>query len=195
MGILRGIESGSLGPLIETILLSGLETIEITMNTKNAPQLIRQAQKLSRGKLMIGAGTVLSMDNLITALDYGATFIVMPVFVKEVIGYCLKKRIPVFPGALSPQEIYNAWNEGVTMVKVFPAKVFGPDYFNELKGPFNDIELLACGGVTPENLKEYFASGASAVAFGSNVFKKAWLEAGSFESIGQEIKKYLTFFK
>lgn len=194
MGILRGIEAGSLEPLVEAILSSGLETIEITMNTKNAPQLIRQAKKASGSKLMIGAGTVLSMDSLITALDYGATFIVMPVFIKDIVDYCVKKRIPVFPGALTPQEIYNAWRAGASMVKVFPAKFFGPDYFSELKGPFNDIELLACGGVTPENLKEYIANGASAVAFGNSVFKKAWLEAGNFEGIAQEIKKYLAFF-
>lgn len=191
MGILRGVELSELEPLVEAILSSGLEAVEITMNTKDAKQLIRQAKKLSGARLMIGAGTVLNMDNLIAALDYGATFIVMPVFIKDLVHYCVKKMIPVFPGAFSVQEIYNAASEGATMVKIFPAKFFGPEYFKEIKGPFNDIELLACGGVTPENLKIYFANGASAAAIGSSVFKKEWLKAKDFNSITAAIKNYL----
>ena len=80
------------------------------------------------------------------------------------------------------------------MVKVFPAKFFGPDYFREIKGPFPDIELLACAGVTPENLKAYFENGASAIAFGASVFKKEWLAQRDFASIAESIKRYLCFF-
>ena len=192
LGILRGIEPNSLEPLIETIISSGLQTIEIAMNTKDASQLIRKAVKASDRRLMIGAGTVLNIKSLKSALDAGATFIVTPVLVNEVMEYCVKNKIPVFPGALSPQEIYHAWKSGATMVKVFPAGFFGPEYFKEIKGPFNDIELLACGGVTPRNLQNYFANGASAVAFGASVFKKEWLKAGDFKSIALEIKKFIS---
>lgn len=191
MGIVRGVELSWLEPLIEVIISSGLETIEITMNTKDASQLIRRAVRLSRGHLMVGAGTVLGINSLKKALDSGASFIVTPVFIKDVSGYCLRKEIPVFPGALTPQEIYQAWREGATMVKVFPAKFFGPEYFKEIRGPFDDIELLACGGVTPENLRSYLKNGANAAAFGSAVFKREWLKAGDFRSVGESIKKYL----
>jgi len=191
MGILRGVTLSQIAPLMEVIISSGLETIEITMNTKNAPQLIRQAVKISKNRLVIGAGTVLNMRDLKVALKSGANFIVMPVLVKDVVKYCVRNKIPVFPGALTPQEIYNAWGEGATMVKVFPAKFFGPEYFKEVKAPFNDIELLACGGVTPANARSYFASGASAIAIGSNTFKKEWLKSGDYSSIAKEIKKYL----
>lgn len=77
------------------------------------------------------------------------------------------------------------------MVAVFPAKFFGPDYFREIKGPFQDIELLACGGVTPENLPAYRAAGASAFAFGGSVFKQEWLEKGEFGRIQEALSKYL----
>jgi 2-dehydro-3-deoxyphosphogluconate aldolase/(4S)-4-hydroxy-2-oxoglutarate aldolase len=140
---------------------------------------------------VLGAGTVLDMDSLKQALDSGATFIVMPVLVNEVLRYCIKNRIPVFPGALTPQEIFHAWKEGVTMVKVFPVRFFGPEYLREIKGPFADIELLACAGVTPQNMREYFACGASAVAFGSSVFKKEWLQKKDYSSIARAIKAYL----
>ena len=98
---------------------------------------------------------------------------------------------PVFPGAFTPQEVYQAHNAGATMVKVFPAKLFGPEYLRELKGPFNDIELLACSGVTPDNLKDYFANGASAVSFGASVFRKDWLAKGDFQAIAHAVKKFV----
>lgn len=194
MGILRGIEPDVLEPLIGAIEIAGLKTIEITMNTANAAGLIRQAAGLSKGRLTVGAGTVLNMDDLKSALDSGATFIVMPVLVEEVVKYCAGNRIPVFPGALSPQEVYAAWSAGATMVKVFPSGFFGPEYFKELKGPFNTLELLACGGVTCRNLRSYFINGASAVSFGSSVFKKEWLAAGDFPSISQSIQNYIREF-
>jgi 2-dehydro-3-deoxyphosphogluconate aldolase/(4S)-4-hydroxy-2-oxoglutarate aldolase len=191
MGIVRGVESGDLEPLVEAVVSSGLKALEITMNTKGAAGLIKKAKKIAGNKLVLGAGTVLDMDSLRQALDSGATFIVMPVLIKDVLAYCVKNKIPVFPGALTPQEIYHAWKEGATMVKVFPAKFFGPEYFREIKGPFNEIELLAVAGVTPQNMREYFVSGASAVAFGASVFKKEWLEKKDFKSIVSAIKTYL----
>jgi 2-dehydro-3-deoxyphosphogluconate aldolase/(4S)-4-hydroxy-2-oxoglutarate aldolase len=73
------------------------------------------------------------------------------------------------------------------MVKVFPAKFFGPAYLKEVKGPFGDIELLACGGVTPENFREFIKSGASAAAFGESVFRKDYIKEGSFDKIGASV--------
>ncbi|MBM3249292.1 MAG: bifunctional 4-hydroxy-2-oxoglutarate aldolase/2-dehydro-3-deoxy-phosphogluconate aldolase [Candidatus Omnitrophica bacterium] len=190
LGILRGIKPQEIAPLVEVIASSGLETIEITMNTPGAPDLIRKAIQASGGRLTIGAGTVLNTEDLKLALSGGATFIVLPVFVEEVVSYCAKFKIPVFPGALSPAEIYRAWNAGASMVKVFPANFFGPAYFKEVKAPFSGIELLACGGVRPENLKDFFAQGASAVAIGASTFKREWLEAGDYLSIAKNIKSF-----
>jgi len=192
MGILRGIEADVVEPLVETVVAAGLQTLEVTMNTKGAVTLIASAVKASNNRLMIGAGTVLNMESLKAALEAGASFIVMPTVVDDVLTHCVNNSIPVFPGALTPQEIYRAHTKGATMVKVFPAKLFGPAYFKELKGPFNNIELLACGGVNPDNIDEYFASGASAVAFGGSVFKKDWLAAGEFGKIGDYIKEYVS---
>jgi 2-dehydro-3-deoxyphosphogluconate aldolase / (4S)-4-hydroxy-2-oxoglutarate aldolase len=191
IGIMRGVGLDIIDPLLETVIDTGLQTIEITMNTNDAEQLIRQAVKKAAGRLIIGAGTVLDLATLQTALKAGATFIVMPTMVPEVIQYCVTNKIPVFPGALTPQEILNAWRSGATMVKVFPAKTFGPEYFKELKGPFKNIELLACSGVSPANLKIYLSNGASAVAFGSSVFRADWLENREFPSIRRRISQYL----
>ncbi len=191
LGIVRGIEPAVIKPLVETVIAARLGTLEITMNTPGAPALIREAIKTSNDRLTIGAGTVLTMDSLKSALDAGATFIVMPTVVSPIVRYCVENKIPVFPGALTPQEIYNAWDAGATMVKVFPAGFFGPAYFKEIKGPFQDIKLLACSGVTPDNLGAYFANGADAIAFGGSVFRKELLSARDFPAIGKSVKKYI----
>jgi len=194
MGILRGIDPSMILPLCKAIVLSGLKTIEITMNTPGASGLIRQMQDAAKGRLMIGAGTVLSMSDLYAALDAGATFIVMPTLVRDVTEYCGKNSIPVFPGALTPQEIYDAWCAGATMVKVFPAGCFGPSYLSDVKGPFQDVELLACGGVNEKNIKPYFSRGASAVSFGGSIFKREWLLNDEFEKIRQAIEALIQAF-
>ena len=192
LGILRGADRGIIEPLVEAVIAAGLGSLEITMNTAHAAELIRKAQQVAAGRLTLGAGTVLTIKDLKLALKSGATFIVMPVLVKDVVESCVKNKIPVFPGAFTPQEIYQAWSLGATMVKVFPAKFFGPEYFREIKGPFNNIELLACSGVTAENMQDYFASGANAVSFGASVFRKEWLENKDFKSIGQAVKRFIT---
>jgi len=188
MGILRGVEAASIEPLTDAIVSSGLKTIEITMNTPSAGDLIRQMVKAAKDRFSVGAGTVLNMKSLEQTLDAGATFIVMPTLIPDVTEYCVKKKIPVFPGALTPKEIYDAWRAGATMVKVFPAKFFGPAYFKEIKAPFQDVELMACGGVNPENVKSFFANGASAVAFGASIFKKERLSSGEFSRIEENIR-------
>lgn len=188
LGILRGIKPGAVEPLVESVLATALPAIEITMNTAGAADLIRQAVRAAQGgRLSVGAGTVLSRQDLDAALDAGAQFIVSPTLVREVVEACVVRRIPVFPGAFTPQEIYDAHLAGATMVKVFPAKFLGPAYLEEIKGPFQDIELLACGGVAPHNVQAFFASGASAVAFGASIFRPDWLEAGEFHKIRQAI--------
>jgi 2-dehydro-3-deoxyphosphogluconate aldolase/(4S)-4-hydroxy-2-oxoglutarate aldolase len=195
LGILRSGANTPVEDLVGTVISSGLETIEIAMNSGDAAKLIRRAVKAAGSRLMIGAGTVLTTDILHEALDAGASFIVMPALVREVVEACVKKKIPVFPGAFTPQEVYDAWNAGATMVKVFPVSMLGPAYIKELKAPFDKIELLACGGITPENIKTYFASGANAVAFGASVFRKEWLEKHDFENIRLSIKNLIDHAK
>lgn len=191
LGILRGIRRDALEPLAAAITEGGLRTVEITMNTPGAGDLIAGMARLAGGRLVVGAGTVLDMGSLRAALDAGATFIVMPVIVEEVMEHCRRNGIPVFPGALTPGEIYRARQLGATMVKVFPSGAFGPKYFSEVKGPFNDIELLACGGVTPATMKDFFAAGASAVAFGASVFRGDWLEKNDYASIAKAVRAFV----
>lgn len=191
LGILRGIPPEAVDPLAETVARAGLAALEITMNTPGAPALISRMVSASRGRFAVGAGTVTGLPGLETALGAGASFIVSPVVVPEVIERCAARAVPVFPGALTPQEIWQAWKLGATMVKVFPAGFFGPKYFAEIRGPFGEIGLLACGGVTSANMGEYFACGADAVAFGASIFRREWIASGDYASIERSVRAFV----
>ncbi len=195
MGILRGIASDSIPNIAKACLSSGLKVIEITMNTPSASKLISQVREHSKDNLNVGAGTVLTLNQAQEAIDSGAEFIVSPTLIEEVVNFCRKKEIPVFPGAFSPQEIYRAWLAGATMVKVFPAGLLGSKYIKAIKGPFNEIELLACGGVNYQNLAEYFNAGVSAVAFGGSIFKKDLLKEEGLATVASSIKKMIVAYK
>lgn len=195
MGILRGVRPDEIGPLTETVIAAGLTTIEITMNTAGAPDLIRRLIDCAQGRLTVGAGTVLSEQYLSAALAAGASFIVMPTLVEPVVRRCVEEGIPVFPGALTPQEIHNAHTAGATMVKVFPANLFGPAYFKDIQGPFDDIPLLACGGVNPETLGAFFANGASAASFGASIFRREWLESGDYQRVGEALRDLIGAYR
>ena len=191
MGIVRGIPLARIGPLVEAVVEAGLETIEITMNTEGALDVIKETRKVSGGRMTVGAGTVLSKESLEEALKAGAEFIVLPANIEEVVQPCVERDIPVFPGAFTPQEVVDCWKMRPTMIKIFPSSMFGPRYIKALKGPYDDVKLMAVGGVRLENVKEYFSSGADAVAFGGGVFAKKLVEAGDFSTIGSRVREYV----
>jgi len=191
MGIVRGVPIEKIEPLLEAVIEAGLETVEITMNTEGAREIIKETNRISRGRIAVGAGTVLSRESLEEALEAGASFIVLPANIEEVVAPCIERNIPVFPGAFTPQEVIDCWKKGPTMIKVFPSSMFGPKYIKTLKGPYDDVKLMAVGGVKLENVKEYFLSGVDAVAFGGGVFTKELLDKDDFSSIGANVKEYV----
>ena len=195
LGILRGITHDAVKPLADVSINAGLKAIEITMNTDNAPKLIETMREYSDEKISVGAGTVTTFEILKKAIDAGAEFIVMPILNTSVMEYCNDKKIPVFPGALTPNEIFTAWQYGATMVKVFPASVFGPSYFKEIKAPLSNIELLACGGVSEKTIGEFFKNGASAAAFGASIYKKEWIENKHYELVETELKALIAAYE
>jgi 2-dehydro-3-deoxyphosphogluconate aldolase/(4S)-4-hydroxy-2-oxoglutarate aldolase len=195
LGILRGIEENHIEPLAASCINTGLERVEITMNTIGAPRLIKKMIRAAGTDLQVGAGTVLTLQDLEEAINAGAQFIVCPSLIEEVIKECVQNNFPVYPGALTPTEVHKAWDLGATMVKLFPASVFGPSYIKELKGPFDKIKIMAVGGVGVENIKTYFENGADAVAFGGSIFKLQWMREGRFDLVANEIRRLIWAFQ
>lgn len=184
VGILRNIPLIQAKDLAGPYCDSGLTTLEITMNSPDAAATLSALVKTFGDRLNIGAGTVCNQTDLEMALDAGAQFIVTPILDKRVIKTCLKKKIPVFPGAYTPTEIYKAWELGADMVKVFPATDLGPGFVKEILAPLNQLSLLPTGGVTPGNFIDFFRAGAKGVGMGSHLFPRQLIEKEKWEELG-----------
>lgn len=199
IGILRGVEASFFKDILHASFSAGLQSLEVTMNTDNAAQIISANRtSVPPGKLL-GAGTVRNLDEAKKAADSGAMFFVTPNFDVSVIEYALSQNIPVIVGAFTPTEVYNAWSAGADMVKVFPCNHFGPQYIKDLLGPFDKIPLVAVGGVDNSNIGDYFKAGVKAVGASTSLFGRAALENKNIEDISQNVKKFvnlcLTYIK
>jgi 2-dehydro-3-deoxyphosphogluconate aldolase/(4S)-4-hydroxy-2-oxoglutarate aldolase len=190
IGILRGVKEESLQGVVDATLAGGLRFLEITLNTADAFHLIKKATD-QKTELTIGAGTVLSAEEAKKAFDSGAQFIVAPDFDEEVAAFCVENKLAYFPGALTPTEIQKTWKSGATMVKVFPASQMGPDYFKQVKGPFDKVKLMAVGGVNPGNIKDYLGAGADAVALGGSIYSVQRMENRRFLEIQKDIEEFM----
>lgn len=142
-------------PKVEEILVENhVSLIEVTFRSKLAGEAIKQLS--ASGKLLVGAGTVRTLEEVKIAIENGATFIVSPAVVPEVIEYCLEQEIPIFPGTATPTDIQQAASYGIKTVKFFPADIYGGlKAINALSGPFYDIKFLPTGGINEENFLEY----------------------------------------
>ena len=190
VGILRHFSPMVVSRILALYSAAGLTTIEITMNTKGAAGIIREAVDEFGEKLNIGAGTVCTEEDLEEALRAGAGFIVTPVINETVIKIAVERSIPVFPGAFTPTEIYKAWSLGGSFVKVFPATFLGADYIKEVKAPLNHIRLIPTGGVSLENMTKFFDKGADAVGMGSQLFPKQWIDNENWDELSNHFKKF-----
>ncbi|NND33452.1 MAG: bifunctional 4-hydroxy-2-oxoglutarate aldolase/2-dehydro-3-deoxy-phosphogluconate aldolase [Saprospiraceae bacterium] len=171
VGILRNFTFDEVKIIATAYQDAGLTTLEITMNSPDALKSITYLAKNHPG-LNIGAGTVCTPAEMSQAMEAGASFIVTPVCNLELIKSAYKSQIPIFPGALTPSEIYQAWEAGATAVKIFPASAFGAPYIKEVLAPLSQIKLLPTGGIHAGNMKDYFLAGAIGVGMGSALVGK-----------------------
>jgi 2-dehydro-3-deoxyphosphogluconate aldolase/(4S)-4-hydroxy-2-oxoglutarate aldolase len=192
LGIIRGAPKDSIKGVMDACVAGGLRFVELTLNTENALSLIESASQQFSEDLCVGAGTVLSLTDVKLAVNAGAQFIVAPTLNIDVATYCVENEIAYFPGALTPTEIEKAWSAGAMMVKVFPASQMGTSYFNTVRGPFNELLLIAVGGVDSSNAVEYLKAGASAVAIGGSVFTISRMKNKEFGSIETAIRDFVS---
>jgi 2-dehydro-3-deoxyphosphogluconate aldolase/(4S)-4-hydroxy-2-oxoglutarate aldolase len=191
VGIIRNVSPDDIKRILPIYREVGLTTIEITMNTPGAPDSIRYAIENEGEGLNIGAGTVCTKDDLEIALEAGAQFIVTPIINKKVIKSCVKKGIPVFPGAFTPTEIYNAWTLGATMVKIYPATSLGPEYIKDLKAPMRQLKLLPTGGVGLENMAAFLKAGANGLGIGGQLFDKKLIQDKNWDGLKEHFRQFV----
>jgi len=195
VGIIRGLSFDDIKQILPFYVSSGLTTIEITMNTASAKDIIRYAVDNFSGKLNVGAGTVCNEKDLEDALSSGAQFIVTPIISESVIKSCVEKEIPIFPGAFTPTEIYHAWELGATIVKVYPATSLGSAYIKDVKAPLNNIKLMPTGGINKDNVAEFMSAGADGLGVGSQLFDKESINRKDWQSLERHFKEFVKYFK
>ncbi|HEY8295926.1 MAG TPA: bifunctional 4-hydroxy-2-oxoglutarate aldolase/2-dehydro-3-deoxy-phosphogluconate aldolase [Micrococcaceae bacterium] len=172
-----------------TVLQEGFRYVEISLNTAEALRVIEAVRRQAPEESRVGAGTVLSADDVAGVLGAGAQFIVTPALSPSV-AESVRLGVPVIAGAMTPTEVYSAIGLGATAVKLFPASLGGPAYLSAVRDPFPDVPLVAVGGVDQAAAKDYLARGAVAVGLGSPLFKDA-ASGGSLAELRERARHYV----
>ena len=176
-------------PLAKALCEGGLPCAEVTFRTAAANDSIK-AMSEAYPEMLVGAGTVLTKEQVDSAVEAGAKFIVSPGFDPEIVDYCLEKEIPVFPGCITPSEVAQAVKRGLRVVKFFPAEQFGGvATIKALSAPYVGLKFMPTGGVSAKNLKEYLACKPIVACGGSWMVKKDLIEAGEFDKIRELTKE------
>jgi len=172
-------------PTAKAMAAGGVDTMEITFRTACAPEAIKAVAE-NCPETLVGAGTVLNLEQCKLAVEMGAKFIVAPGFDAEVVAWCVEHDIPVLPGCVTPTEIMAALKQGLKMVKFFPANVYGGlNAMKNLSAPFVGLKFVPTGGVNTANIKEYVDAPFIHAVGGSWVCPKAEINAGNWEKITQ----------
>ena len=170
-------------PTAKAMAAGGVDTMEITFRTACAPECIKAVAE-NCPDVLVGAGTIVNLDQCKLAIEMGAKFIVSPGFSDEIVGYCVANGIPVAPGCVTPTEIMGALKHGLKMVKFFPANVYGGlNAMKNLSAPFVGLKFLPTGGVNTANIKEHIETPFIHAVGGSWVCPKADIAAGNWEKI------------
>ena len=170
-------------PTANAMVAGGIDVMEITFRTAAAPDAIEAVSK-NCPDMLVGAGTVLNLEQCKLAVEKGAKFIVSPGFDPQVVSWCIENGIAVTPGCVTPTEITAAVNMGLKVVKFFPANVYGGlNAMKNLSAPFVGVKFMPTGGVNAQNLREYIDAPFIHAVGGSWVCPKADIAAGNFEKI------------
>jgi 2-dehydro-3-deoxyphosphogluconate aldolase/(4S)-4-hydroxy-2-oxoglutarate aldolase len=168
IAIVRGNFSQSqIIAMAEVLLAAAVPVMEVTLNTTSALIAIQALRRRFGDKLLVGAGTVRTVEQFQQALAAGAQFTVAPNLDLATVAQAQQQDILHLPGVFTPSEVQNAFVAGCRMVKLFPSEIVGPRYLRALRAPLDDIDLVPTGGITPENIADYVRAGAAAAGIGS----------------------------
>lgn len=188
IAVLRAADARDYDGVVDTLAANGIRSIELTLSTpgtfEHLPAMIERVGM----DVEIGIGTIVTADQARRAIDAGARYLVTPIINLEVIALAVRNAIPVFPGGLTPTELFSGWDAGATAVKIFPAETVGPQYGGHLRGPFPDIEFIPSGGVGLDDIPTWLKAGAVAVSLGGPLVGDA-LKGGSLDALGERSRR------
>ena len=197
IAILRGLSSEKALKTACTLYESGIRLLEVTFNQSSETKLKDTSKSISDIKaelgegVRVGAGTVMSIEDLTVAYDSGAEFILSPNTNIEVIRTAVKKGVAPIPGAMTPSESAEAYENGAALVKLFPAGDLGLNYCRSIMSPLNHIPFIATGRIDETNLKDFLNAGFIGVGIGSSLTNKKMIDDGDFSGLKELADRYV----
>ena len=180
--------------LVRALLEGGIRAVELTLTNPDAPQVVRQLlsaiPEFESGAATLGMGSIRTLEEADMAIDSGAQFLVAPIFCPRVVERCKARKVAIFPGALTPTEIYTAWQAGADAVKVFPIKSLGAGYIRDVLAPMPFLKLMPTGGVRLDNIAAYLESGAVALGVGGSLVDTQRIANGDWGAIVYEARQF-----
>lgn len=188
IAIVRLTDSEKLFRTVEAVAEGGVKSIEITLTTPRALELIEQVSKRFGNSVLLGVGSVLYADDATAAIEAGAKYVVSPIFKHDIVAVAHAHDVPVLPGAFTPTEIQAATDAGADIVKVFPADVVGMGFFKAVLAPMPHCLLMPTGGVSIENAGDWIRAGACAVGVGGALIDRSAVANDEFYQITERAK-------
>ncbi|KAB7530114.1 bifunctional 4-hydroxy-2-oxoglutarate aldolase/2-dehydro-3-deoxy-phosphogluconate aldolase [Flagellimonas olearia] len=188
VAIIRQKNQQEVQPIVRALVEGGVKALEITSNTPGFLEEIRNARTLYPN-VLVGAGTVTNKTLAQQAIEAGAQFLVTPNVEVSMIPLAHSHGVPVIMGALTPSEVCMAHEHGADIIKLFPAGIFGLDYFKAIKGPLNTLKFFVVGGISTDNIKEWMMAGADGFGIGSELTKMG--DPGNPNEITQKAKSFI----
>lgn len=196
VAIIRGVAEEKLPKLLQALYDGGIRLAEITFDAKGVTTAETTARQIGQmvqafaGKMLIGAGTVLTVRQAELAVQAGAKFLISPNYDREVIEYAVRAGVVSMPGCITPSEAVQATQWGADFVKIFPSDTLGPKYFKAICAPLSHIDFIAVGGVDHLNVADFLKAGAVGVGVGSNIINKKMLAEEDYAGITALARNY-----
>lgn len=182
LAILRNVPKEITLDYAGAILKGGVKVFEVALNSPDALEQITMLRKAYGGQCLIGAGTAITVERAQAALDAGAQFLLTPGTPLDVFAFCRDRNVMLLPGVLTPADVAVSLQYGFKTMKLFPAGDMPRSYVKDLKGPFDDTNYVAIGGVTPENIPEFRKAGCLGVGLASSLMPKDKVKARDWDA-------------
>ena len=197
IAIVRGQKPDVCLHLAEAFAKGGIGLVEVTFDQRapeswaQTAEAIRAIRERFAGAVRVGAGTVMTEEQLKICADAGGEYMISPNVNAALIRSCVGRGLVAMPGALTPSEAAVAWEAGAQFVKLFPAGTLGPAYVKAVRAPLAHIPFLAVGGISPENVADFMKAGCVGAGVGGNLTNKEWIAAGAWDRIAAVAKELM----
>ncbi|MHB8129088.1 MAG: bifunctional 4-hydroxy-2-oxoglutarate aldolase/2-dehydro-3-deoxy-phosphogluconate aldolase [Mobilitalea sp.] len=195
IAIIRNLPADLLIPYVNTIIKGGIHALEIAMNTPDGAEQIKTVKKHFGNEIMVGAGTAITKERINLALDAGAEFFLTPSISDEILAYFRQNNLKVLPGIITPSDVGMCLSYGFNVLKLFPAGDMPMSYVKNLKGPFDNTDYVAVGGVTLDNLSDFFSHGYIGAGIASNLIPEDYILERDWTKAAIHIGKFVEICK